>query len=236
MNPSDAAINRAAVFARMRGEDERPAVEVAGALVFAYVRDGTLRVSIDLDTADELAQGPQRLVPVTVTVQGHVVYAVDGTGRDLTPLAGMDPTRPIHPDPSTTRGFTVIGHWRGRQPTVTAVLDGDRTHDVTGDLTGDQARDVGGEAAPDTGMWAVWVDTAFEAAAEHIALERLNADTHTADTHTADTHTADSGTDDSGTDDSSTDDTDGTDDSGASTEDIPDTEVGNGTRDEEEDR
>jgi hypothetical protein len=164
VNPRDAATNRAAVFHPMRTDDERPAIEVAGAFVFAYIRNGVLRVSIDLDTADTLAHGPAQLVPVTVTVQGQVVYAVDGSGRDLTPLAGMDPTRPIDPDPPTGRGFTVIGRWDGPQPTVTSVHDGDLT----------------AELPADPNQWAVWVDTAFEAAAEQAALERLRAGTNSA--------------------------------------------------------
>jgi hypothetical protein len=58
------------------GPDERPALEVEGAFIFAYVdQDGTLRVSVDLDTVSDRLRdpGPDGTVPLRVTVQGQDV-------------------------------------------------------------------------------------------------------------------------------------------------------------------
>jgi hypothetical protein len=59
-----------------------PAVEIAGILVFAYVKDGVLRVSVDLDTAGEsdFWCDPETAVPMQLTVQGHTVYEADDRG------------------------------------------------------------------------------------------------------------------------------------------------------------
>jgi hypothetical protein len=48
----DAGWNAGASFMPMSGPDELPAIRVAGALVFAYVRDGELVVSAHLDDID----------------------------------------------------------------------------------------------------------------------------------------------------------------------------------------
>jgi hypothetical protein len=63
--------------------DELPCIEVAGAVVFAYVKDGYLRVSIDLDTTEPwLVQDAagQSLIPVHVACQGDDIWktAPDG--------------------------------------------------------------------------------------------------------------------------------------------------------------
>jgi hypothetical protein len=72
-------INEAAVFLPMTTDDEKPCIEVAGAQVYAYVQDGTLVVSVHLDTADKAVfatYGPDDgLVPVEVTVGADTVYA-----------------------------------------------------------------------------------------------------------------------------------------------------------------
>lgn len=74
MAASDDKLNRAARFLPMEAEDELslPCIEVAGVLVFLYVKDGVVRVSVDLDTA-ELADS-KGLVPLEVTVQGTTVF------------------------------------------------------------------------------------------------------------------------------------------------------------------
>ena len=76
---AERVINEAAVFLPMTNEDEKPCIEVAGAQVYAYVQDGTLVVSVHLDTADKAVfstYGPDDdLVPVEVTVGADTVYA-----------------------------------------------------------------------------------------------------------------------------------------------------------------
>jgi hypothetical protein len=69
-------INRRVSFLPAASEDEKPCMQVAGALVFAYVRDGALVVSVDLDTAEPgtFAMYGDSCVPVQVTVQGTTVF------------------------------------------------------------------------------------------------------------------------------------------------------------------
>lgn len=97
--------NHQAVFHPYKLEDDGetealPAVEVAGVLVFAYVKDGYLRVSIDLDTVDpKLHDNAKRLVPIMVKCQEDTIWATgpDGTPPDVTWL-GEDGTveqRPV---------------------------------------------------------------------------------------------------------------------------------------------
>jgi hypothetical protein len=77
MRDTDRAANAAAQFlpADPARPDDLPAVRIGGALVFAYVCEGTLCISADLD---EMTPGVFRLyagkVPVQVAVQGDVVY------------------------------------------------------------------------------------------------------------------------------------------------------------------
>lgn len=62
-------------------QEKLPAVKVAGCLVFAYVEDGQLRVSVDLDDAGEFWQSDQSdCVPMTIRVQGDTVFAADSAG------------------------------------------------------------------------------------------------------------------------------------------------------------
>lgn len=54
---------------------ELPAIEIGGILVFVYVKDGKLRVSVSLDTTDEdLLHGPDKLVPMQIDVQNDTVF------------------------------------------------------------------------------------------------------------------------------------------------------------------
>jgi hypothetical protein len=70
------AMNERVSFLPAANEDEKPCMQVAGALVFAYVRDGALVVSVDLDTAEPgtFAMYGDNCVPVHVTVQGTTVF------------------------------------------------------------------------------------------------------------------------------------------------------------------
>ncbi|GAA3751370.1 hypothetical protein [Micromonospora maritima] len=57
------------------GTGGHPAIEVAGVLVFLYIKDGKVQVSVDLDTAiPEVTFGPDRDVPLHITVQGQTVF------------------------------------------------------------------------------------------------------------------------------------------------------------------
>lgn len=79
------AANEAALFhpytVAEDGTEGLPAVEVAGVLVFAYVKDGELRVSVDLDTARHpdgpfmIIPGHEDEVPMVITVQGVPVFS-----------------------------------------------------------------------------------------------------------------------------------------------------------------
>jgi len=70
--------NRTAQFLPMSGPETAltlPAVKVAGAVVFVYVKAGKLRVSVDLDEAGEFFPDP---VPLEVAVQGTTVFTGEG--------------------------------------------------------------------------------------------------------------------------------------------------------------
>lgn len=87
-NEDSGPINRAARFHPTTNNDELPAIEVAGVLVFAYVdAAGTLRVSLDFDTADpdvfgEDTDGASLPVPVQVALSGQTVYRADRNGTE----------------------------------------------------------------------------------------------------------------------------------------------------------
>jgi hypothetical protein len=89
------AVNTAATFDPQfetpDGEDHdgsRPCLTVAGVQVYAYVQDdGTLRVSLDFDTADpdvfgEDTDGASLPVPVQVALSGQPVYRIDRDGAE----------------------------------------------------------------------------------------------------------------------------------------------------------
>jgi len=76
----DRAANISARFLPQRDDDESPAIDVAGALVVAHVKNGELRVGVDLETAD---QAVYRIygdlqVPLRITVQGDTVFEATG--------------------------------------------------------------------------------------------------------------------------------------------------------------
>jgi len=66
--------NRAAKFHPMTSEDTLPAVEISGVFVFVYVDDdGTLRVTVDTDTADGMPGWDSR-VPMRINVNNATVF------------------------------------------------------------------------------------------------------------------------------------------------------------------
>jgi hypothetical protein len=89
MRDSDDRANAAAKF-HPAGLDsdgetrEHPCIEIGGAQVYAYVEDGVLKVSVDLETADEQVFDlyEDGGVPVAVEVGGDdpVRFALPGQG------------------------------------------------------------------------------------------------------------------------------------------------------------
>jgi hypothetical protein len=71
-------MNERVSFLPAMKEDEKPCMQVAGALVFAYVRNGALVVSVDLETAETgtfaMYGSAGDCVPLHVTVQGETVF------------------------------------------------------------------------------------------------------------------------------------------------------------------
>jgi len=59
------------------------AVRIAGVLVSVYIKDGALCLSADLEAADP-GLYPEGAVPVKLFVQAARLYAIDGTGKELT--------------------------------------------------------------------------------------------------------------------------------------------------------
>jgi hypothetical protein len=83
MTEKERAANLAAEFMPMNPDPETgslPAVKVAGCLVFAYVKDGLLRVSVDLDDASEY--WPGECTPMRLSVQGNPVFEADEDGNE----------------------------------------------------------------------------------------------------------------------------------------------------------
>jgi hypothetical protein len=79
----DRAANMAARFLPQLNDDQSPAVDVAGALGFIYVKNGALYVAVDLDTADPAIYrmyGDQQ-VPLEISVQGNIVFEAGITDR-----------------------------------------------------------------------------------------------------------------------------------------------------------
>lgn len=70
-------VNRAAHFLPQEDEGERPALVIAGAMIFGHVKDGELRVSVDLDEVNERLMRADSTVPLRVTVQGREVFRDD---------------------------------------------------------------------------------------------------------------------------------------------------------------
>ncbi|MGA5606004.1 hypothetical protein ACPCUF_34165 [Streptomyces griseoincarnatus] len=78
-----AKVNSAAVFHSMAGPDDEglPCIEIAGALVFAYLDADiqAVRVSVHLDTTDELLVQPGQTVPLHVEVEESTVFSGGAT-------------------------------------------------------------------------------------------------------------------------------------------------------------
>lgn len=85
-----AQINMAAVYYPPNCDPDTealPAVKVGGVMVFTYLHpDGTLRVSVDLDETDPTAfpsmDSAEGCVPITITVNGILVWTADATGAE----------------------------------------------------------------------------------------------------------------------------------------------------------
>ncbi|MEV7675037.1 hypothetical protein [Streptomyces sp. NPDC088752] len=67
-------INRAARFLPQGEEGTRPCVEVDGAQVYTYWENGTLVVSVDVETVADGVARADGTVPMVITVQGDTVY------------------------------------------------------------------------------------------------------------------------------------------------------------------
>jgi hypothetical protein len=72
--PAERAVNLAAEFLPARAEESMslPAVRIGSVLVFAYIKDGLLRVSVDLDDADDMEVNGE--VPMRICVGGDTVF------------------------------------------------------------------------------------------------------------------------------------------------------------------
>ena len=83
---TEQAANRTARFLPARDDKEEPAIDLAGALVIAWVRDGELNVNIGLESADlsvYRAAGEDQLIPVRVMIMGDEIASYDAS-----PLGG----------------------------------------------------------------------------------------------------------------------------------------------------
>jgi hypothetical protein len=78
-----AAVNSAAVFHPMAGPDDEglPCIEIAGILVFAYLDTDmqAVRVSVHLDTPDDLLLQPGPTVPLHIEVDDSTVFSAGAT-------------------------------------------------------------------------------------------------------------------------------------------------------------
>lgn len=75
MTNEEIALNKAATFLPMVDEEsERPCLVVAGVQVYAYFKDGVLRVSVDADTADDAVVDRDGGVPLLVAAGDAVVF------------------------------------------------------------------------------------------------------------------------------------------------------------------
>lgn len=84
-------VNMAARFLPATGADDDtlPMIEVARAQVYAYVHDGILRVSVNLDEASVADYWSTDCVPVQIDVgsgSDATVWAADGEGKVITPM------------------------------------------------------------------------------------------------------------------------------------------------------
>ncbi|MFC9932329.1 hypothetical protein [Streptomyces sp. NPDC127190] len=100
-----AEVNSAAVFHPMAGPDDEglPCIEIAGVLVFAYLDADmqAVRVSVHLDTTDELLVQPRQTVPLHVEVEDSTVFS--GGTASAPAVAGM-----------WRRWLRLLGRWMQR--------------------------------------------------------------------------------------------------------------------------
>lgn len=104
------AANRTARFLPARDEEEEPAVDLAGALVIAWVRDGELNVNIGLESADlsvYRAVGEEQRIPVRVMIMGDEIACYDAS-----PLGGEPVPAPA---PGTGSATEPGRHRQGRR-------------------------------------------------------------------------------------------------------------------------
>ncbi|MEU6357855.1 hypothetical protein ABZ896_52700 [Streptomyces sp. NPDC047072] len=66
-------LNHAARF-HPASQDALPCIEIAGVQVYAYIRDGRVCVSVDLETTDAELVRPDGTVPLTVDVGVDTVF------------------------------------------------------------------------------------------------------------------------------------------------------------------
>lgn len=98
----DQAANRAARFLPARDEDEQPAIDLAGALVIAWARDGELNVNIGLESADPgvyRTVGEEQRITVRVMITGDEIACADASplGGELIPAAAPGAGSPAAP-------------------------------------------------------------------------------------------------------------------------------------------
>lgn len=80
------AANQAATYHPMTDADTKPCIEIAGAQVYAYVEDGYLRVSVDLDTVESWLlrdDSGELLVPIRIAVGAEDVWATSPAGTEI---------------------------------------------------------------------------------------------------------------------------------------------------------
>lgn len=94
--------NKAAQFHAISSPDGLPAIEVAGVLVFAYIKDGYLRVSVDLDTVESWLltdESGELLVPIRIAVGDEDVWCTSPNGTTVQQARLIPPGRaPEWPD------------------------------------------------------------------------------------------------------------------------------------------
>jgi hypothetical protein len=74
-NEDSGPINRAATFHPSRNDDELPAIEIGGVLVFAYVdAAGTVRVTVDTESPDPDVFGEGLPIEVRLNVNNDTVF------------------------------------------------------------------------------------------------------------------------------------------------------------------
>lgn len=73
---TERALNLSATFLPMVATEPAtlPCLVIGGVQVYAYVKDGELRVSLNYDTADKYLLGSEERVPTRINVNGRDVF------------------------------------------------------------------------------------------------------------------------------------------------------------------